>query len=205
MMKIWFGLVMVFGLVTAASAQSKGVPGRFDFYVLNLSWSPEFCLSSPGDPQCAAHPGFVAHGLWPENFNGSYPATCSKAKGPANYGQYSDISVDVGFLQHEWSKHGTCSNLPPNTYFQLERNALHAVTVPAAYQHVTQALTTTVAAVETAFQQANPTFPKGSFKVNCSDGKLVQMEACLAKDGVTPMVCTGVRDCTEGSIRVVPQ
>jgi ribonuclease T2 len=28
-----------------AFAQSKGTPGKFDFYVLALSWSPDYCAA----------------------------------------------------------------------------------------------------------------------------------------------------------------
>jgi ribonuclease T2 len=48
-------------------------PGRFDFYVLALSWSPTFCQASAErgrqvSDQCGAERpySFVVHGLWPQ-------------------------------------------------------------------------------------------------------------------------------------------
>src|ERR1700760_5008278 len=71
---------------------AKGTaPGVFDYYLLTLSWSPEYCLAHPTDAQCASQPGFVMHGLWPENTNGTYPEACSKAPGPSNPAQYKDL------------------------------------------------------------------------------------------------------------------
>ena len=69
-------------LGSSAGAQKRGEPGQFDFYLLNLSWSPEFCAIHETSPQCAAHPGFVVHGLWPQNNDGSYPALLQPSPGP---------------------------------------------------------------------------------------------------------------------------
>src|SRR5579859_4381594 len=95
----------------AAGAQSSAVPvgSGFDYYLLNLSWSPEFCYSHRDAPECAAHHTFVLHGLWPQNFDGTYPENCSGAPGPADPSSFSDVYPDAGLLQHEWKTHGTCS------------------------------------------------------------------------------------------------
>jgi ribonuclease T2 len=38
--------------------------GQFKYYVLSLSWSPEFCRSHPGnkEPQCKQNREFIVHG-----------------------------------------------------------------------------------------------------------------------------------------------
>ncbi len=90
--------------------------GRFDFYLLTLSWSPEFCATHPGKPECAAAPGFVLHGLWPQNNDGTYPQHCSDAPGPQDTAALRDLFPDAGLLEHEWETHGTCSGLSPDTY-----------------------------------------------------------------------------------------
>ena len=56
--------------------------GRFDFYVMSLSWSPGFCATGAGqdDPlQCGPerHFAFVLHGLWPQYQQGGWPQNCS--------------------------------------------------------------------------------------------------------------------------------
>src|SRR4029077_16012103 len=63
--------------------QQQGEPGKFDFYVLALSWSPSFCEASrerpanrTPDQQCGARPySFVVHGLWPQYERG-FPSNC---------------------------------------------------------------------------------------------------------------------------------
>ncbi|MEJ6482285.1 hypothetical protein N0Y54_13295 [Nostoc punctiforme UO1] len=32
--------------LNAAIAQNRGTPGKFDFYVLTLSWSPDYCATN---------------------------------------------------------------------------------------------------------------------------------------------------------------
>ena len=92
-------------------------PGTFDFYLLNLSWSPEFCHTHPGNPQCAARPGFIVHGLWPQNNDGTYPEHCTGMTKPPNSAAYLDIMPTIDLILHEWQTHGTCTGLNPEGYF----------------------------------------------------------------------------------------
>ena len=57
----------------SAATPAQSSAAAFDYYVLNLSWSPEFCYSHPSAPECGEHKAFVLHGLWPQNNDG----TCS--------------------------------------------------------------------------------------------------------------------------------
>ncbi len=98
---------------TACAAQPSATQ-NFDYYLLNLSWSPEFCHSHPNATECAEHSTFVLHGLWPQNNDGTYPQNCSTEPGPHNPADYNDIYADPGLLRHEWRTHGTCSGLSPD-------------------------------------------------------------------------------------------
>ncbi len=100
---------------TDALAQHKGHPGKFDFYLLNLSWAPEFCSIQGTSPECtgAMHYGFIVHGLWPQNDDGTWPVYCAERPGPANPRVNLDITTDLSLLQNEWAKHGTCITLSP--------------------------------------------------------------------------------------------
>ncbi len=100
---------------------TQGKPGVFDYYLLTLSWSPEFCHSHAEKPECqSGHHGFVVHGLWPQYVDG-YPEHCSNAPGLTNPGDMTDIMPDEGLVAHEWSTHGTCSGLEAEDYFKLLR------------------------------------------------------------------------------------
>src|SRR5258705_13322483 len=69
--------------VNAATAQDRrqNQPGKFDYYVLALSWSPSFCEASgergrEQKEQCGERPfSFVVHGLWPQYEKG-FPEFC---------------------------------------------------------------------------------------------------------------------------------
>src|SRR5690349_19561279 len=73
------------GIGSTASAQEerRGEPGKFDFYVLALSWSPSYCEAAKErapdrtpQQQCTARPyHFVIHGLWPQYERG-FPRDC---------------------------------------------------------------------------------------------------------------------------------
>src|ERR1700723_4006963 len=59
------------------SQAGAGVPGEFAYYLLSLSWSPAYCLSSPGAAECNGPRrfGFIVHGLWPQYERG-WPEYC---------------------------------------------------------------------------------------------------------------------------------
>lgn len=178
-------------------------PGSFDYYLLTLSWSPEFCVTHPDKPECAAHPAFVLHGLWPENNDGSYPEACSNAPGPANPAKYSDIYPDQGLLQHEWETHGTCSGLPADGYFAAERSAVKAVQIPQQLQGLTQQIQLTPQQIIADFAQANPEFPDGSIAISCGNNRLTAVQVCLSK-GLAPVACQGIRSCRANVVRIPP-
>jgi len=199
--------ILLAALCDCAPAQNKGEPGKFDFYLMNLAWSPEFCRIDGVSPQCqaelAGHRGFTMHGLWAQNNDGSYPVFCSEDPGPATPAHNLDITPDLALLAHEWAKHGTCSAVGPQRFFTLERQALHALKIPRVFQRVDQETSMTPAAILTVFQTANPAFPPGSILLSCADNHLTAVEACFSKD-LKPTVCQGLKSCTAASVKIGP-
>ncbi|MGD0796209.1 MAG: ribonuclease T2 [Acidobacteriaceae bacterium] len=189
----------------AARAQSKGEVGKYDYYLLTLSWSPEFCSIQGTGQECKAHPGFIVHGLWPQNFDGTYPVFCDKGRpGPAHPEQNMDITPDASLLAHEWAKHGTCTTLGPDAFFAMERRAFRSVKIPAFFLRVDHEVAVKTEEIVTMFDESNPGFPAGSVAVSCVKGRLSAVEVCVAKDGLKPIACGRVEACGEESVRVVP-
>ena len=184
-------------------AQTDAAPGAFDFYLLTLSWSPEFCLSHPDAAECAAHPAFVLHGLWPQNFDGGYPEKCSDAPGPANELAYRDILPDTHLLEHEWQTHATCSGLAPDAYFNAARQALRSVKIPAELASVQSEIQLVPQQILVDFAQANPGIAAGSFALSCGNNRLTAIEVCLGKD-LKASACSGVRSCRANVVKVTP-
>lgn len=127
-------------------AKPKAVtqPGQFDYYVLALSWSPSYCASLPRDgydPQCHRRDGkrysFVLHGLWPQ-FERGWPESCPTADRGFVPRPVADRMLDImpsdKLVFHEYRKHGTCSGLGVDGYFDLARKLHSVVKVPERYQ-----------------------------------------------------------------------
>jgi ribonuclease T2 len=203
--------ILTFALVSLAvcrraSAQQSGTPGAFYFYLLTLSWSPEYCHSHPTNAQCTGshHFGFVVHGLWPEFSNGGYPEHCSNAPGPSNPAAYLDIMPDLGLIQHEWTTHGTCSGLTAQAYFDNIRKAFSSIKIPRQFGTSTMQQTVSARQIKTQFEQANPTLKDPDVVISCAGTYLQAVEICLTKS-LSPMVCsTSLHSCTANSIRVPP-
>jgi len=173
----------------------------FDFYLLNLSWSPEFCYSHRDAAECAAHATFVLHGLWPENNDGSYPENCSNAPGPADPARYKNIYQEPGLLEHEWQTHGTCSGLSADAFFQTARAAFRSVTIPPTLQTISSQISLPPDEIIDLFAANNPAIPRSSFVVSCGHNYLTAIEVCLDK-GLHPVACSGVRSCRANTVRI---
>jgi ribonuclease T2 len=186
-----------------ALAEQPPVTQNFDYYLLNLSWSPEFCHSHPNATECAQHPTFVLHGLWPQNDNGTYPENCSPEPGPRNPAAYSDIYPDPGLLVHEWRAHGTCSGLPPAAFFTLARNAFHSVAIPAALSHPDHQISMPPGQILDLFTVANPSIPRSSLALSCGNNYLTAIEVCLNKNA-QPTSCGPIRSCRANTVRITP-
>src|SRR6266576_2710112 len=177
--------------VTAASAQDtrQNEPGKFDFYVLALSWSPSFCEAAgdraQGQPECGARPySFVVHGLWPQYEKG-FPEYCQVPAPRLDRNIISsmlDLMPAPRLIFREWDRHGTCSGLSPNAYFETVRKARAVVKIPEAYIALNAPLTVTPDEVEEAFVKANPGLPRDGIAVTCDSRRLGEVRICLGKD-----------------------
>jgi ribonuclease T2 len=184
--------------------EEQAAPGQFDFYLLNLSWSPEFCATHGDSPECGRNLGFVVHGLWPQNASGDYPQHCSDAPGPTNPQADTDIMPTASLVEHEWQTHGTCSGLSANDYFAEIHKAYAAVKLPANIGAGSDANGVTPDDLLSRFAAANPGYPAGSFALSCGNNRLTAIEICLTKD-LRPEACQGVRSCRANVVKVTPR
>ena len=173
---------------------SESQPGDFAYYVLSLSWSPAFCLSSPGEAQCNGprRYGFIVHGLWPQNERG-WPQYCkSQAAVPDEAVQgILELMPARKLIYHEWSAHGSCSGLDPSAFFATVRRAYTSLSVPALLSAVNQPLQQAPAAIADAFTSANPQLPPQSLVVTCSGQslpRLREVHVCFDRD-LQPRAC----------------
>jgi ribonuclease T2 len=202
--------LLLFAVLAAATGFSKhhtrrqaaqGTPGQFDYYLLTLSWSPEFCHSHPDKPECqSGHHGFIVHGLWPQYVDG-YPERCSTTPGLTNPAEMTDIMPDAGLVAHEWSTHGTCSGLDADGYFKVLRQAFASVKMPDRFVAPRQNFSMPPDEIKKEFVQANPNLKPEHMTVSCGNNYLTAVSVCMTKD-LKPTACQNLRDCRATGIRV---
>ncbi len=140
------------GLVVIAALVGCEKQRNVDHYILALSWQPAFCEFNAGKTECRelddgdyAASNLTLHGLWPNAADGDHPvycgisasdrrtdetgAWCALPATGADQATQSDLAQlmpgSASCLdRHEWIKHGTCSGLGGDAYFDA---ALHLV------------------------------------------------------------------------------
>jgi ribonuclease T2 len=195
-------LLLLLALALPAHAEDRAA-GDFDYYVVALSWSPNWCAltgDARRDDQCDARHayGFTLHGLWPQYETG-YPSACrSPQRDPsrAETAAMSDIMGSGGLAWYQWKKHGRCTGLTARDYFATARRAYGAVRLPWVLQSLDRTLTLPARVVEDAFVDANPALPRDAVTVTCEAGMIQEVRVCLTKD-LTPRRCGTdvIRDC----------
>lgn len=182
-----------------AAAEDRSIPGRFDFYVLALSWSPSYCEAvrerEPGQMprQCAGRPySFVVHGLWPQYETGA-PRDCQIPPPRLNreiVAGMLDIMPSPRLIYNQWDRHGTCAGLAPQAYFDKLRQARDSVTIPAQFGNLRRPLAVTPDEVERAFIASNPGLSPRAIAVSCDRTRLSEVRICMTRD-------LQFRDCAE--------
>lgn len=112
-------------------------------YLLAISWQPAFCQTHQNKNECETQTGdrydadhFTLHGLWPQPKGNDYCGVSNKNKEldkrkawdrlpklpitDETYGMLTKVMPGVAshLQRHEWYKHGSCYDDPPDTYFR---------------------------------------------------------------------------------------
>nr|WP_255561775.1 ribonuclease [Pseudohoeflea sp. DP4N28-3] len=180
------------GPVTASiAAETVPLGTGFDFYVLALSWSPSYCLAEGrgrrDSQQCGqdADFGFIVHGLWPQ-FEAGYPQYCPTRQPdrvPARLGQeLQALTPSMGLIGHMWRKHGSCSGLSQEQYFDVVRAAAERVRVPERFRGASADMTLSAQAAEELFIAANPGLRRDGIAAVCESGRLREVRVCLTHE-----------------------
>lgn len=174
---------------------------EFDYYALVLSWSPTHCATPEGlrdQTQCNRRDGrqydFILHGLWPQ-YNRGYPANCRTRFRPfvpqRTIDDMMDIMPSKGLIIHEYRKHGSCSGLTANDYYELSRELFSKVRIPAAFKSPAEPQMISPAELKDQFVAANRNLLKHDMlAVVCrgSGNRLREVRICFSTDG-KPMSC----------------
>lgn len=195
-------LIWLFSVTLALAEGEKA--GEFDYYVLSLSWSPNWCaLEGDARKSDQCHPrhdhGWVLHGLWPQYHRG-WPSYCNTVEAPPSRSltaSMADIMGSPGLAWHQWKKHGTCTGLSAPAYFALAREAYGRVTRPAVFRKLDRAVELPASVVEDAFRKANPDLEPDGITITCKAGHIQEARICLSRS-LDPVPCGRdvVKDCT---------
>jgi ribonuclease T2 len=181
---------------TQGTNQQRSQAGVFDYYLLAMSWSPTFCAENGhrggNEDQCAprARPyAFVLHGLWPQH-NRGWPEDCASSdRGfvPRPVARRMlDIMPSERLVFHEYRKHGTCSGLGVDGYFDLARQLFQKVRIPQRYVNVEDnRLFVGVNEVVADFVRENPGLKPDMVVVSCGGpgNRLKEVRVCFDKGG----------------------
>lgn len=214
---ITLALALLFGLATlavGADAQAKSksrhhppanVSGKFDYYVMSLSWSPTFCESHASNPQCSQSLGFVLHGLWPQYQAGGYPQHCATEERLTDEARTLGKTVfpTEDLMVHEWQTHGTCSGSSALAYFQAAQRAHQSITLPPPLAPGQQQRSLSVQQLTKLVRDANPAITSRSLALVCARQELSEVRICLGKD-LAPRACGNQvnSSCGTGSVRL---
>lgn len=215
-------LALTLTLASAGSAEARRGPsrgdhqaGEFDYYVVALSWSPTYCASvgqREGGTQCSGQRpyAFVLHGLWPQYSRG-WPEFCETGGRPwvpeNTISQMLDIMPSKKLIIHEYKKHGTCSGLSPDAYFDVSRKLYDSIKIPQRYQLPEQPLQVSPGEVVGNFIKANPELKPEMIAVSCGGRRLRELRVCFGRD-LKPRACGGNEDarklCSSDTVVMPP-
>lgn len=185
--------------------ERNGQAGAFDFYVLVLSWSPEFCYGHPTAAECGAHTGFLVHGLWPQNSDGSYPYNCHTSQLPPTHTSSVADIMPPEIIQHEWQEHGTCSGLAGDDYFELIRKTFASIRIPSQFRAPASSFTISPGKLKREFEASNNGLADSNIAVQLRGHYLNAVEFCLSKGpNPSPVTCSNVKDASGGTFIVPP-
>ena len=198
-------LVTIALLAATSFARAEGeASGSFDYYVLSLGWSPTYCAlegDARGDDQCDPRHEytFTLHGLWPQYERGwpSYCHTSQRDPSRAQTAAMADIMGSGGLAWYEWKKHGRCSGLSAQAYFEASRKAYDSVAIPEVFLIVRENLKVEASVIEDAFLEANPGLDGTMVTITCKSGLIQEARICLTRE-LEPRACAPdvARDCT---------
>jgi ribonuclease T2 len=193
-------ILVLLGVLVLSRVPTLFPPERsensFDYYALVLSWMPAYCATEAGARdrhQCGANasPTVGLHGLWPQYERG-WPSDC-QTQGRSWVPQ--DVIDDMAGLMptraviHQYRKHGTCSGLSPERYFDVSRQLFHRISIPDALLAAAGESDLAPAEIEQMFLAANPWLEPEMIAVDCQHGgALSEIRLCFTP-ALEPRAC----------------
>ena len=106
-------------------------------------------------------------------------------------------------IQHEWLRHGTCSGLSQEDYFQTIEQVRQQLRIPAEFTAPIRQVQTSPQFIKQKFAAANPTLDVAAIRVLCGRF-LSEVRLCYDKQ-LKPRPCSSdVRDNCRSDTVIMP-
>jgi ribonuclease T2 len=188
-------LIITFWLLSVGCATpglARNEAGDFNYYMLVLSWSPTYCETQgeqgrDGGQQCTgSRPyAFVLHGLWPQYEDG-WPENCPVRDKPWVPNELVNKMLDImpsrSLIIHEFKKHGICTGLPAEAYFDTARKLYQSIKIPQKYSTPGESLLIAPSELTQDFTAANPELQSAMMSVSCNHNKLKDIRLCFSRE-----------------------
>lgn len=208
---VWVVLAVLCAPAQPRRSRPRAAAGDFSYYMLVLSYAPDFCAEPGGtkDPrECGTGRklGFIVHGLWPQGDQSRGPENCGGSPVSQTIIQQTLNYIPIpSLIQHEWTAHGTCSGLSAADFFAALRKARDSITLPPDVNQPPQTLQVSPQQLEAKLAASNPSFPAGAFRTSCyNDAELREVRVCFNKD-LSPRACgASAGECRAPSVTLLP-
>ncbi len=204
--------LLIWLTLTGAAWADGERAGDFDYYVMSLSWSPNWCAyegDARGSDQCDPRHdhGWILHGLWPQ-FERGYPSNCRSSERNPSRGDtnaMADIMGTGGLAWHQWKKHGRCAGLSSDDYFALSREAYGRITRPPLLRKLEDPVRLPASVIEEAFLEVNSELSADMITITCRDRYIQEARICMTRD-LEFRTCGRdvIRDCTQSNAQFDP-
>lgn len=187
---------------------------HFDYWMLTMAWSPEYCAQKPSEKQCKqavvdhTYRGFVIAELAPM-LNSGKPLPCAKSEGAIPdelLTRTRDVMLSFLHVRYQWKKYGGCTQGSIDDHFMFVERIYRKIEIPDQYRDPNDYLETTVPALQKAFAARNPGFADDSFSVACaSNRRISEVRVCFDPE-LHPRSCGREikGSCPEGRILLRP-
>ncbi len=194
---------LLLAFIASLPVRAAEEPGQFDYWVLSLSWSPQYCKTHPGSEQCGQPRGLVVHGLWPQYERG-YPDYCgNRERVPKEIVErILPLTPDNDLIQLQWRKHGSCSGMPVDEYFLHVERAWRSIVLPPSLSVDTPGLEATAREIEDSLIEANPKLDHDSIALLCKGRWLTEIRICMDKAFQTRACGEDVDDRCDNEVNV---
>jgi ribonuclease T2 len=196
--------------IMGARAQQTAPAGKFDYYLLTLTWSPAYCATHhrpAAREECAQHRGLIVHGLWPQYENGGWPAFCREVTPVPRARVLRELPSmpNAAMVQHEWEKHGSCTTMTAGAYFDATDKAFAGFHVPERLDKPHRPVTLRLKDAKRIVTEANPGLTEAMFSLRCDPkGHVQELRLCLDR-AFHPRLCgKGQEDLCPVTVRFEP-